>query len=89
MLAREGDVDGAFAAVEGGARGGFLPFCYPEMQSVRADPRFWDLVRDAGLIRYWRQSGKWPDFCAEPGLPADCRALATAALARRPSTAVR
>jgi hypothetical protein len=89
MLAREGDVDGAFAALERGTYGGMLLFYYPEMRSVRADPRFWDLVRDAGLIDYWQRSGKWPDFCAEPGLPGDCRALARAALSRRPSTAGR
>jgi DNA-binding winged helix-turn-helix (wHTH) protein/TolB-like protein len=82
MLGREGDVEGAFALLKGGTGGGFLPFYYPEMRAVRADPRFWDLARDAGLIRYWRRSGRWPDFCREPGLPRDCASLSTEALAR-------
>jgi serine/threonine protein kinase/tetratricopeptide (TPR) repeat protein len=34
---------------------------------VRADPRFKELMREAGLPNYWRQSGKWPDFCGPKG----------------------
>jgi hypothetical protein len=26
-----------------------------------------------GLLAYWRETGKWPEFCSEPGLPYDCR----------------
>ena len=29
-----------------------------------------------GLVDYWRATGKWPDFCAEPGQPYDCKAEA-------------
>jgi len=29
-----------------------------------------------GLLEHWRRSGKWPDFCVEPGLPYDCKAEA-------------
>jgi hypothetical protein len=29
------------------------------------------LAAKIGLVDYWEQSGKWPDFCAEPGLPYD------------------
>jgi hypothetical protein len=46
---------------------------YPEMAPVRADRRFWPLVRRVGLTDYWIKSGHWPDFCTEPGLPYDCR----------------
>src|SRR5262245_6476279 len=34
---------------------------------ARADPRFKELMRDAGLADFWRQSGKWPDFCGPVG----------------------
>jgi TolB-like protein len=34
---------------------------------VRADPRFKELMREAGLADYWRQSGKWPDLCGPVG----------------------
>jgi TolB-like protein/tetratricopeptide (TPR) repeat protein len=34
---------------------------------ARADPRFKELMRLGGLPDFWRQSGKWPDFCAPVG----------------------
>lgn len=34
---------------------------------ARADPRFKELMREAGLADYWRQSGKWPDVCGPAG----------------------
>jgi tetratricopeptide (TPR) repeat protein len=79
MLAREGDLDGAFAAFDSPIRGGTVLFYYPEMKAFRADPRFWPLVRRIGLLDYWRKSGHWPDFCAEPGM--DCRKAAAQASA--------
>ena len=33
----------------------------------RTDPRFKALVRDMGLVDYWRKSGKWADFCRPKG----------------------
>jgi tetratricopeptide (TPR) repeat protein len=34
---------------------------------ARADPRFKQLMREGGLADFWRQSGKWPDFCGPVG----------------------
>jgi DNA-binding winged helix-turn-helix (wHTH) protein/TolB-like protein len=79
MLARQGDLDGAFAEA---ARPVPAPayttihFFQPEMKALRADPRFMPLAHRLGLVDYWRSTGRWPDFCAEPDLPYDCRAVA-------------
>ncbi|MFZ0498664.1 MAG: TIR domain-containing protein [Steroidobacteraceae bacterium] len=45
----------------------------PETASLRRDPRFMVVAARFGLVDYWRSSGRWPDFCDEPGLPYDCR----------------
>jgi hypothetical protein len=79
MLAREGDVDGAFAELNGKIPGGPVLFYYPEMRPMRQDPRFWAIAQRIGLVDYWRKSGHWPDFCAEPGM--DCRTAAAASSA--------
>ena len=94
MLAREGDVDGALAEfgdpargwAPTGAAGHINPMIlfYPEMASVRRDPRFWTLAAKMRLTDYWLKSGHWPDFCAEPGAPYDCKSAARAAEAARP-----
>ena len=39
----------------------FIPVSAP----MRADPRFLDLCRGCGLVDYWRQSGRWPDFLGD------------------------
>jgi tetratricopeptide (TPR) repeat protein len=44
----------------------------PQLREFRRDPRFMQLVARSPLLRYWRTSGKWPDFCKEPDLPYDC-----------------
>ena len=48
----------------------------PEFADVRADPRFMAVAARFGLVRYWRQSGNWPDFCASEQLKYDCKAEA-------------
>lgn len=45
----------------------------PEFAPVRADPRFMAVAARAGFARYWRQSGKWPDFCSTEQLKYDCK----------------
>jgi hypothetical protein len=53
---------------------------------MRRDPSFMPLMQRFGLIDYWRSTGHWPDFCSEPGLPYDCKAVAAKLAAASPST---
>ena len=48
----------------------------PTTAPMRRDRRFIALADKLGLVDYWRSTGKWPDFCAENGLPYDCKAEA-------------
>ena len=48
----------------------------PWMTNVRRDPRFMRVTQRLGLLDYWEKSGNWPDFCAEPDLPYNCKAEA-------------
>jgi tetratricopeptide (TPR) repeat protein len=48
----------------------------PEFAGVRADPRFMPVAARLGLVRYWRGSGNWPDFCSGEQLRYDCKAEA-------------
>jgi tetratricopeptide (TPR) repeat protein len=83
MLARQGDVDGAYAvyaeAPPPRAKYRTRGFFYPEMRAFRRDARFMPLAERLGLVDYWIATDKWPDFCSEPDLPYDCRAAARAA----------
>jgi tetratricopeptide (TPR) repeat protein len=45
----------------------------PDFAAVRADPRFIPIAAKLGLVRYWRQSGYWPDFCTSEQLHYDCK----------------
>ena len=45
----------------------------PTLKNLRQKPRFLRVAQHLGLLDYWRKSGKWPDFCNEPGLPYDCK----------------
>jgi tetratricopeptide (TPR) repeat protein len=45
----------------------------PDFARVRADPRFMQVAARLGLVRYWRQSGYWPDFCRSEQLKYDCK----------------
>jgi hypothetical protein len=58
---------------------GFQPFVdrnalfRPDFAGVRADPRFMGVAARLGLVRYWRESGNWPDFCSTESLKYDCK----------------
>jgi DNA-binding winged helix-turn-helix (wHTH) protein/tetratricopeptide (TPR) repeat protein len=45
----------------------------PALHQFRRDPRFMLLAARSPLLRYWRATGQWPDFCFEPDLPYDCK----------------
>ena len=45
----------------------------PAFREFRHDPRFLQVVKRTGVLAYWQQSGKWPDFCGDPDLPYDCK----------------
>ena len=81
VLSALGLVDDAFAAANpykpGAALGGDSSFLfYPLTAPMRRDPRFMQLAARIGLIDYWRSSGKWADFCTDPGLTYNCQAEA-------------
>jgi tetratricopeptide (TPR) repeat protein len=48
----------------------------PDFAAVRADPRFMQIAARLGLVRYWRHTGFWPDFCNSEQLHYDCKAEA-------------
>ncbi len=45
----------------------------PDFAGVRADPRFMQVAARLGLVRYWRETGYWPDFCTSERLRYDCK----------------
>jgi tetratricopeptide (TPR) repeat protein len=45
----------------------------PPMKELWHDPRFMQVGKTLGLLGYWRSSENWPDFCADPDLPYDCK----------------
>ena len=78
VLAEFGREEEIFAILEGPrnqdiVEGGFDAFFRPAYRRFRKDPRFMRAAQKYGLVDYWRNSGKWPDFCFEPDLPYDCK----------------
>jgi len=86
MLAQLGDVDAAFAAADALYPANPKPneLLYTDLlfarttASMRRDGRFMPLMQRLGLTALWTKSGRWPDFCSEPGLPYDCAAAVRA-----------
>jgi TolB-like protein/class 3 adenylate cyclase len=58
------------------------PLFEPGMEVMQRDPRIWRTFDAVGLTRYWRETNQWPDFCSDPHLSYDCRAIAGAARAQ-------
>lgn len=54
-------------------------FRHAFMQGVLSSPRFMPLAARIGLVRIWRLTGRWPDFCTAPDAPYDCKSRAQAA----------
>ena len=52
----------------------------PVTRNVRQDPGFVSLAARLGLIRYWRETGKRPDFCTDPATRSECSLQLLAAL---------
>ncbi len=50
------------------------------MAAFRTDPVAWRIFAAKGLVKYWQDSGRWPDFCGEIGLDV-CKAEAEKATA--------
>jgi hypothetical protein len=79
VLGSFGKVDEAYQLLEDPK---YQPFIHadalfrPDFAGVRADPRFMQVAARLGLVRYWRNSGYWPDFCKRDRLPYDCKAEA-------------
>lgn len=48
----------------------------PSFRNFHKDPRFMRLAARSGMIEYWRETDKWPDFCFNPDLPYNCKAEA-------------
>lgn len=51
----------------------------PDTAPLRADPRFWGVANQQGLIGYWTNTGKWPDFCGKEQPLRQCQQLAAKA----------
>ncbi|MGD9967743.1 MAG: hypothetical protein AB7T59_14575 [Hyphomonadaceae bacterium] len=80
LLSSLGALDEAFALARthfvDQQRGGEDVLFSAAARPMRADRRFMPLMKDLGLLGYWRLSGRWPDFCREPSLPYRCQAEA-------------
>ncbi len=52
----------------------------PVTRNMRQDPGFVALATRMGLIKYWRETGKLPDFCTDPAIRSECSSELRAAL---------
>ncbi len=52
----------------------------PVTRNLRQDPGFVGLASRMGLLDYWRETGKRPDFCTNPAMRSECSPQLLAAL---------
>ena len=48
----------------------------PPLKELWHDPRFMQVGKAMGMLDYWRANDVWPEFCADPDLPYDCKKVA-------------
>lgn len=75
-LGNFGRVGEVYRLVEDPAFQPFVPreaLFRPDFAAVRADPRFMQVAARLGLVRYWQQTGYWPDFCKSEQLRYNCK----------------
>ncbi len=53
----------------------------PATRKFWHDPRALAYAKQVGLLQYWQNSGKWPDFCGDTDLAYDCKKEAARLLA--------
>ena len=58
----------------------------PVTRNLRLDPGFVPLAARFGLIKYWRETGKQPDFCVEPARRSECGPELLSAISSRSSS---
>ena len=69
LAAYFGDSEFAMGAMEKGIKinaSGLFKIWHPVMREVRQLPRFKELMKEIGLVDYWKEYG-WPDLCRPVG----------------------
>ena len=85
MLAALGETRQAMEAANSARdHGGFESWILfaPVTRNLRQDPGFVGLAGRMGLIEYWRETGKRPDFCTDPAMRSECSPQLLAAMKR-------
>ncbi|MEM9738911.1 MAG: winged helix-turn-helix domain-containing protein [Pseudomonadota bacterium] len=84
MYVALGEIDRAWVLIEQSADSTVydetIIHFYPDMAPFRQDPRFWIMMDRYGLLDYWAETDRWPDFCRTERLPIDCQTMATRAI---------
>jgi DNA-binding winged helix-turn-helix (wHTH) protein/TolB-like protein len=58
----------------------------PIARDMRQDPGFIRLTNRMGLLKYWRETGKRPDFCTDQTMRSECSPQLLAAISSRSSS---